>query len=137
MMGAVSGLCEPQGAPVPEDAEKRREEEMESLLKASAAPVAPPVLPSAPCSGAEKARVLLREAAVIEAPLLAYYLQVYALELLIKAKQSGQCDQEAERMLFSTLQACEVKKGQLNFTDGPSKMQHWAPQMPWERCWEA
>ena len=80
MMGAVSGLAGPD--PHSADAEKRREEEMESLLRASAAAEPPPELPTAPSSLAEKARVLLREANVIEAPVVAYYLQVYALELL-------------------------------------------------------
>jgi len=73
----------------------------------------------------DKAAALLEKAKTLEGEyaVIGHYLRVYALELLITAKQAGQSKPEADQMMLETLQMAESKKGQLDLANGPAQFQ--------------
>ncbi|CAK9009232.1 unnamed protein product [Durusdinium trenchii] len=109
--------------------ELQRQQDIEKLLSETRSPVPaePAPVANAPpyTTPLEKAQALLQKGESLEAqsPVPAYYLQVAALELLMKARQAGQSSPEADQLMLATLQTAENKKSQLNLTNGPQKTQ--------------
>eukprot|EP00438_Fugacium_kawagutii_P025925 Skav202344 [mRNA] locus=scaffold2638:84847:90827:- [translate_table: standard] len=106
----------PAAVPVAPAAEDARVQETRQCFDGG--PAAPPEQPAKPDIPAAYA-----------GPFARYYVQVYALELLITAKQAGQSNPEADQMMLASLQTAELKKGQLNLTGGPAKTQEFVLQI--------